>query len=193
MKKAFFHWVMTAALLCGAVTFTACSSSDDDNKPDEPVEETLTPQQLAGLWVTDYAESGTEGDKAWTRMVEDFQFNADGTGYYECYQMDGSNFVAAEPVRDNGAIHFTIKDKTVNVTGDLMNRQWTLTYADGKLNNTQRHSFLKATAELQALVNQLYADWQGANSGNDDNNDNLDDVNGNVDVNNGGGGVNVVR
>ena len=43
-------------------------------------------------------------------------------------------------------------------------------------------------------MDQLYADWQGANSGDDDDNNNgLNDVNGNADVNNGGGGVNEVR
>ena len=50
------------------------------------------------------------------------------------------------------------------------------------------------TAEQQTLIEQLYGEWQKANSGDDDDkNNNLNDVNGNVDVNNGGGGVNVVR
>ena len=69
----------------------------------------------------------------------------------------------------------------------------TLTYADGKLTAPDRVVFQKATSEQQTLVEQLYADWQAANSGDDDGNNDLTDVNGNVDVNNGGGGVNDVR
>ena len=80
----------------------------------------------------------------------------------------------------------------MTVKGDRSNKTQTLTYADGKL-TAQGKNLLKATAEQQALVDQLYADWQGANSGDDDDNNNgLNDVNGNADVNN-GGGVNEVR
>jgi len=44
------------------------------------------------------------------------------------------------------------------------------------------------------LVIQLYAKWSGGNSGGDDeDNNNLNNVSGNVDIHNGGGGVNDVR
>jgi hypothetical protein len=195
MKK-FFNWMMTAILICGASVFTACSSSsDDDNggKTPEPEKETLTIEKLAGLWVTDYAQSGTEGDKSWTRVVEDILFRANGTGYYECYRLDGEKLVNATSVRDNGELHFTINDNTVTITGDENNMTQTLAYADGKL-TVQGKTLQKATTEQQTLVNQLYADWQAGNSGDDDDDDNnLDSVDGNVDINNGGGGVNEVR
>ncbi len=174
-------------LLCGAVLFAACSK--DDGKETE----TLTAQKLAGLWVMDNAERKTEGDMVWTHVVEDYQFNTDGTGFYECYRLDGSVFVNATSVRDNGALHFTISGNTVTITGDTNNMTQTLTYSDGKLVTAQGKVLKKATAEQQTLVDQLYADWQGANSGSGDDNNGLNDVNGNVDVNNGGGGVNEVR
>ena len=180
---------MAAALIC-CISFAAASCSKDD---DEKNIEDLTPQTLAGLWVTDYAESGTDGERTWTRAVEDYRFNADGTGYYESYLTDAGKFVKATSVRDYGTLHFTISGNTVTVKGDRSNKTQTLTYADGKL-TAQGKNLLKATAEQQALVDQLYADWQGANSGDDDDNNNgLNDVNGNADVNNGGGGVNEVR
>ena len=185
-----FQWVMAATLMCGTVAFNACKSDNDD---DINVKE-LTAEVLEGLWVTDNAESGTEGDYSWKRVVEDYQFNADGTGYYESYLLDGQNYAGAVLVRDEGALHFTITGNTVSITDDKTSSHWTLTYADGKLTDSDRYVFQKATTEQQTLVEQLYGEWQKANSGDDDDkNNNLNDVNGNVDVNNGGGGVNVVR
>ena len=40
MKK-FLNWILAAILICGAMTFTACSSGDDDNQqpvvqPEQP-------------------------------------------------------------------------------------------------------------------------------------------------------------
>ena len=188
--KRFLNFLLMAATVCG-ISFgaTACSSSDDENK--EP--ETLTAQTLAGLWVTEYAESGTDGERTWTRALDAYRFEADGTGYYESYLTDAGKFVKATSVRDYGTLHFTITGNTVTVKGDRSNKTQTLTYADGKLTDPEKFILQKATAEQQTLVNQLYADWQGANSGSGDENNELNDVNGNVDVNNGGGGVNVVR
>ena len=188
MRKM-FQWAMAAAILCSTVMFSACSKSDDENKQPE----TLTAEQLAGLWVTEYAESGTDGQLSWTRALDAYRFEADGTGYYECYLMDAGKFVKATSVRDYGALHFTISGNTVTVKGDRSNKTQTLTYADGTL-TAQGKNLLKAIAEQQTLMDQLYDDWQGANSGDDDDNNNgLNDLNGNVDVNSGGGGVNVVR
>ena len=189
MKKI-INYLLIAATVCGISFATAsCSKDDDENNV-----EALTAERLAGLWVTEYAESGTDGERTWTRALEDYQLNADGTGYYESYLLDGQNYAGAVLVRDEGALHFTITGSTVSITDDKTSSHWTLTYADGKLTDSDRYVFQKATAEQQTLVEQLYGEWQGANSGNnDDDNNNLNDVNGNVDVNNGGGGVNVVR
>ena len=189
MKKI-INYLLIAATVCGISFATAsCSKDDDENNV-----EALTAERLAGLWVTEYAESGTDGERTWTRALEDYQLNADGTGYYESYLLDGQNYAGAVLVRDEGALHFTITGNTVSITDDKTSSHWTLSYADGKLTDSDRYVFQKATAEQQTLVEQLYGEWQGANSGNnDDDNNNLNDVNGNVDVNNGGGGVNVVR
>ena len=183
MKTKLFLFLSVAML-----TLTACSSSDDENNV-----EALTAERLAGLWAVDYSYSGSEGDLTWNRVVEDYLFRADGTGYYECYALDGQKFVGAEMVRDDGTFHYTISGNAVTITGDKNNTTQTLVYADGKL-TLQGKTMQKATAEQQTLIEQLYAEWQKANSGSGgDDNNYLNDVNGNVDVNNGGGGVNVVR
>ena len=152
-------------LLLALLAFTACSSDDDGNKKDD----TLTPQKLTGLWVADYAQSATDDGLSWTRVVEDFLFRGDGTGYWECYLLDGNQLVGAEADRDNDATHYTISGNTVTVTIDNSIIKWTLTYADGKLTDTDEGTvYRKATTEQQTLVEQLYNDWKGMNSGTKD-------------------------
>ena len=156
MKNIFY--VISVALL----TLTACRS-DDENKA-----EVLTVEKLAGLWMAGYAEDKTEGDLHWTRVLEDYSFSADGTGFYECYLIDGNTLAGAESTRNNGALHYTISGNTVSVTLDKTSEKWELTYADGKLTDPERIVFQKATAAQQAEVNQWYAEWQAANSAQDD-------------------------
>jgi len=77
-------WVIVAALIGGATMLTSCSKDDDEN-----VVETLTPKTLAGNWVNDYAEDGTDGEATWSRVVENYSFNDDGMswwGYVHCRQ-----------------------------------------------------------------------------------------------------------
>ena len=141
------------------LTLNACSS--DDEKED------LTVQQLAGLWVIDYAEDKTEGDLHWTRCVEEYLFRADGTGYYECFLLDGENYAGAEYARGEGGgdFHYTISGNKINGIDDDTGLKWTLTYADGKFVDDDLFSFQKATTAQQTLVEQLYGEWQKANSG----------------------------
>ena len=159
MKKLSFL-MLTAILMCGSMAFVACSSDDNEKKV-----ENLTAEMLTGLWVMDYEESGSSGDVTWTRTVEGYQFNADGTGYYECYELDGDKFVKALSTRDNGELHYTINGNVITLTGDAINMTQTLTYADGKLKTAQGKTIEKATEEQKTLVNQLYGDSQGGNSG----------------------------
>ena len=156
--KRLLQWMMAAILICGTTVFTACSSDDDANKDNE-----LTIEKLVGVWVTDYSQSGTEGDLSWNRVVEDYQFNADGTGYYERYLLDDELLVAVKSVRDADTFHYTISGNTVAITGDENNMAQTLTYADGRL-TAQGKTLQKATDEQQTLVDQLYAEWSGGNS-----------------------------
>ena len=74
MMKRMYQLILSAIVVCGAVVFTSCSKVDNNNGED------LTTAMLTGLWVSDYAEIDAEGDLIWTRVVEDYLFNADGTG-----------------------------------------------------------------------------------------------------------------
>lgn len=180
MKKTMKH-LLTVATVC-AVSFaaTACKNSDDDGKEND----TLPTQQLVGLWVTDYAENGTEGDVSWTRVVEDYLLRDDGTCCYERYALNGQTFVRAESVRGREAFHyFTAGKNLVHIVEDKTSAGRALVYANGKITDPEGHVFLKATAEQQALVDQLYVDWQGANSAGDDDDNKRNDVNDNIDVN----------
>ncbi len=151
MKKI-INWVLAATLVCSAMTLTACSNEDNN------VEKALTAEKIAGLWVADYDDSGTEDDLTWTRVVEDYLFNADGTGYYECYLLYDNKVIGGETVRDNG-IHYIISGNTVKITDDKTGEKWALTYAGGKLIDETKCVFQNATAAQQTLVNQLYADY----------------------------------
>ena len=160
MKK--YIWLLTIGMLL----FTACSSSDDD---EEKKGDTLTVEKLAGLWVADYAQNATEDGKTWTRVLEDFLFRADGTGYWEIYLLDANKLVGIDGNRDNDLTHYTISGNTVNITLDNSIIECTLTYADGKLTDPEEGTvYQKATTEQQTLVDQLYSEWQGMNSGNED-------------------------
>ena len=157
MKK--YICILAVALL----TLTACSSDNGESKDD------LTVQKLIGLWVSDYKDSGSDDDVSWNRIVKDYVFRADGTGYWECYLLDGNQLVGAEADRDNDATHYTISGNTVTVTRDNSIIKWTLTYADGKLTDTDEGVvYRKATTEQQTLVEQFYNDWKGMNSGTKD-------------------------
>jgi hypothetical protein len=139
------------------MVFSACSKDDDV--------ETITPEQLAGLWIADYAEDGTTEDLHWTRVIEEYVFRADGTGYYECYLLDADKLVGSEQTRDEIEFRYTISGNTITNTDEVRNITWTLTYADGKLYDPEQIPFKKGTAEQQTFVDDLYAEWVGVNSG----------------------------
>jgi uncharacterized lipoprotein NlpE involved in copper resistance len=156
MKKII--WIITVALL----TLTACSS-DDDNKQ-EPKDE-LTVEKLAGLWVAEYDQSATEDGITWTRVVEDFLFRANGTGYWEIYLLDANKLVGADGDRDTDKTHYTISGNTVNITIDNSIIECTLTYANGKLTDPEGTVYHRATTEQQTTIEQLYNEWLGMNTG----------------------------
>ena len=168
MIKFNLNLLATMILVVGAFAFTACSSSD--SKDDDNV---LTAQKLAGVWYANYADDQTEGDQHWTRVVEDYKFNTDGTGYLEYFQIDGNKLVDALFVRNNDKLRYTISGNTVTIAPEGMDFTFDLYYADGKLFTDNGGSpspivqYSKATAAQESEVDQLYAEWKGANSGTD--------------------------
>ena len=171
MIKFNLNLLATMILVVGAFAFTACSS-DDDNKVDDGI---LTAEKLAGVWYANYADDQTEGDQHWTRVVEDYKFNTDGTGYLEYFQTDGNKLVDALFVRDNDKLRYTISGNTVTIAPEGLDFTFDLYYADGKLTSDNGGSpspivqYSKATAAQESEVDQLYAEWKGGNSGYEDN------------------------
>ena len=168
MVKFNLNLLATMILVVGAFAFTACSSSD--SKDDDNV---LTAEKLAGVWYANYADDQTEGDQHWTRVVEDYKFNTDGTGYLEYFQIDGNKLVDALFVRNNDKLRYTISGNTVTIAPEGMDFTFDLYYADGKLFTDNGGSpspivqYSKATAAQESEVDQWYAEWKGANSGTD--------------------------
>ena len=164
MKKHFF-WMMAAILVCGAVMFSSCSSDDDDkNNSSEQAPKDLTMEVLKGLWVADYSESGTEGDKTWTRTVEAFQFSEDNTTYHESFQLNGEKLVMVKAIRDDATFSYSISGNTITIKGsDDDDKTVAFTYADGKLTTPEGMVLQKATDEQKTLVNQLYGEASGGN------------------------------
>ena len=130
------------------------------------VEDNLTVQKLAGLWAADYSEEKTDYDLHWNRVVEGYLFRAGGKGYYECYLLDGEEFVGAQAAREEGkgSFHYLISGNTVTVTMDRSSEKRVMTYSKGSLSSLKRVAFQKATAAQQTLVEQLYGEWQKGNS-----------------------------
>lgn len=157
MKR--LHTVLAVTLMgCGAI-FTACNK--------EKTEEPLTPETLTGLWVSDHADRGSDGDRTWTRTVEDYQFLSDGTCRYESFQLNAGKYVKATSIRDFVGRHYTMVNDTVTVTSDDSDLLQKFVYSGGKL-TSQGLALEKATSEQKTLVDQLYADWQGMNSASDE-------------------------
>ena len=159
-------WMMAAILtLCGSVMFSSCSKDDDDkNNSSEQAPKDLTMEVLKGLWVADYAESGTEGDKTWTRTVEAFQFSEDNTTYHESFQLNGEKLVMVKAIRDDATFSYSISGNTITIKGsDDDDKTVAFTYADGKLTTPEGMVLQKATDEQKTLVNQLYGEASGGN------------------------------
>ena len=159
MKKITKFVLATLIMVAGASGFTSCSSDDDDEKKME----NLTMELLKGLWVADYAESGTQGDKTWTRTVEAFQFSEDNTTYHESFQLNGEKLVKVTAIRDDATFSFSISGNTITIKG-TDDKTVAFTYADGKLTTPEGKVLQKATAEQKTFIDQLYGESSGGNS-----------------------------
>ena len=159
-------WMMAAILtLCGSVMFSSCSSDDDDkDNSHEQAPKDLTMDVLKGLWVADYAESGTEGDLEWTRTVEAFQFSEDNTTYHESFQLNDGTLVMVKAIRDDATFSYIISGNTITIKGsDDDDKTVAFTYADGKLTTPEGMVLQKATDEQKTFINQLYGEASGGN------------------------------
>lgn len=73
MKTKIRNYFYFTILIGTAMMMTACAETD--NLWNNPLGD-----KIYGLWYADYPESGTVGDKTYSRVVQAVKFNADGTG-----------------------------------------------------------------------------------------------------------------
>ena len=103
-----------------------------------------TPSDIAGQWVADYAEKDVIYNTAYNRLVEEYSFRTNGTGYYEAFMLNGATLVGIEFMENgttphntgfgqNGNFKYTIKGHDVCVMTDEGDVQWKVKYTNGRL------------------------------------------------------------
>ena len=164
---------MLAAILtlCGIMTLTSCSSYD--NPATNPHREAV------GTWYVEYEATGTVYDDndsedktsiAYDGVVEVYQFNEDGTGYWARYFFDSEQ--DNKPIADwggyfNGAFHYTeATDGTVSIDLDYewdsdYAKAWTVNYGGSVIAakgiDGQTYQFLRADDVLK----ERFMEWNG--------------------------------
>ena len=179
MKKLFL--MLTVALLA----LTACSNEDN------PAGE--TDDNVTGSWICQYAEEGyTWLDDPYDYIVQYYRFHEDGTGFYELYYFKDNELILMDYGRDwYEDFIYTSKGGQVKVTYEYDEVSWTLSYANGQLADQEGHRFAPSTAEQDEQVLEWFTSQHIA--GDDEDENNINDVDGNVDINIGYGGVNETR
>ena len=153
------QWVLAAALIIsGLGVLTSCEKFEEAN------------HDILCQWICDYAEEGICAGNGleYNRVVEVYTFFEKGTGYYECYLLNGDELVSADYVRgENGNFRYdvdgdldlrsTVAKKNAQVRLDitmyLLDRSWhpwTVRYADGLITDDEGCVFTPATEEQQA-------------------------------------------
>ena len=136
---------------------------------------------MVGAWYADYPKSGSiyqgedRDDLTYTRVVQYYKFEADGTGVWteflydaggKCVMQYGS-MVGVDP---DGAFTYTVApDGLIQVTmlhnyADEMPKSWSLAYADGKIagaDGSHPFSLGQATAAQTAAVKALDETYHG--------------------------------
>lgn len=118
--NGFTKWMFAAILMiCGLVPLTSCSS-DDDNKETGGQESPEIPEDgapLASFWYANYDFNGQAEDDegnvvGYTHVVEYYNFEEDGTGYWGVlyFNEDGPYAVAVEGGPEEGSFKYTLAD-----------------------------------------------------------------------------------
>ena len=158
-------WVLAAALIIsGLGVLTSCEKFEEAN------------HDILCQWICDHAEEGISARTGlkYSRVVEVYEFFENGTGYYECYLLNGDELVSANYVRgENGNFRYdveggldlrsTVAKKNAHICLDLtiflLDRSWTpwtVRYADGLITDGEGGVFTPATEAQREQILQLY-------------------------------------
>jgi hypothetical protein len=159
------QWVLAAALIIsGLGMLSSCEKFEAANR------------DVQCQWICDFAEEGISARTGleYNRVVEVYEFFENGTGYYECYLLNGDELVSANYVRgENGNFRYevegdldlrsTVAKKNAQVSLDitvyLLDRSWTpwtVRYADGLITDGEGGVFTPATEAQREQILQLY-------------------------------------
>ena len=159
------QWVLAAALIIsGLGVLTSCEKFEEAN------------HDILCQWICDHAEEGISARTGleYSRVVEVYEFFENGTGYYECYLLNGDELVSANYVRgENGNFRYdveggldlrsTVAKKNAHICLDLtiflLDRSWTpwtVRYADGLITDGEGGVFTPATEAQREQILQLY-------------------------------------
>ena len=159
------QWVLAAALIIsGLGMLSSCEKFEEAN------------HDILCQWICDRAEEGISARTGleYNRVVEVYEFFENGTGYYECYLLNGDELLSANYVRgENGNFRYDVKGdldlrstvakKNAHICLDLtiflLDRSWTpwtVRYADGLITDGEGGVFTPATEAQREQILQLY-------------------------------------
>lgn len=159
------QWVLAAALIIsGLGMLSSCEKFEEAN------------HDILCQWICDRAEEGISARTGleYSRVVEVYEFFENGTGYYECYLLNGDELLSANYVRgENGNFRYdveggldlrsTVAKKNAHICLDLtiflLDRSWTpwtVRYADGLITDGEGGVFTPATEAQREQILQLY-------------------------------------
>jgi len=159
------QWVLAAALIIsGLGMLSSCEKFEEAN------------HDILCQWICDRAEEGISARTGleYNRVVEVYEFFDNGTGYYECYLLNGDELLSANYVRgENGNFRYDVKGdldlrstvakKNAHICLDLtiflLDRSWTpwtVRYADGLITDGEGGVFTPATEAQREQILQLY-------------------------------------
>ena len=174
MKKTTIFWMLTCILTVFSATLTSCT------KEDNPAD---LQKKVVGKWFAEYAKTGSVPDfygnpQTFVKMVQFYEFNADGTGCWVAFAIDAEgkaiqNYgsLTGDDLAD-GYFRYTISDDgTVNIglandPEDAWLATWTLRLDGNNLTGSDAgiaYTLLPATEAQEELINKFDAEWHGGN------------------------------
>lgn len=168
MKKKSL-WMLALILLIGSIPFTFASC--DDEKEDQQ-----TKADVTGHWYAEYDKTGSVNGQSFTKVVQYYEFEAGGNGYWTRFLLDGDTPIwqyggLTGLENADGAFTYTSDaDGTIHIKlrkGNDETSQWTLKFADGKIRGTDEaatYALSPATDEEIAFVNEWDGKWHGGSS-----------------------------
>ena len=156
MKKYKWNLLVIMIIVAGAFAFAACK---DDNGNDESK---LKPEEIQKQWFCDLAETPINPtEDLYNHIVTAYEFFADGTGYFEFYDLLDDSLVMALSTRNfDGFFTYTIKGNiiTIDYNKEGTNRL-NLIYKDGLLTDYFPRTYAPSTPEQKAKLLKWCQEW----------------------------------